>query len=84
MEKHIKWKEFRGERELRGRTEEKGKEQLGLGWKKQNKTHLFVSFNWIRITPEENDDLKYQKEKQENEWKICDRSYLAVVLNWHV
>ena len=43
--KNIKCKQFWGERELRGRTEEKGKEQLGFGWKtKQNKIHLFVSF----------------------------------------
>ena len=65
MEKNIKWKKFQEERELRGRTEEKGKEQSGLDWKKKKyKTHLFVSFNWIRITPEETDDLKYQKEKK--------------------
>lgn len=35
--KNIKCKKFWGERELRGRTEEKGKEQLGFGWKKKTK-----------------------------------------------
>ena len=69
--KKYKMKEVSGERES-WEGEQKKKERNSQVWieKKQNKTHLFVSFNWIRITPEETDDLKYQKEKKENKWKI--------------
>lgn len=48
------------------RERERGKEQIRFGGKKpnQNKTHLCVKFQRIRMIPEETDFLNYQREKK--------------------